>query len=185
MEIALIVVTVAVISSLGVLAYKKSLEKKEMVNYPSTKQVKDKVPKGNNLTADQKNYRKALSCMEQSDKPEENTEMVNQVEAAVKAAVKASKDSENVGLMEGDIDNKMLMTPPSMVQTFAMVIAVNKYDLKKVEVYQTDKADVLQYVIQLVKEGEEDCYFVGNYNTYADSLQLYRNVGGNIGATFG
>ena len=68
-----------------------------------------------------------------------------------------------------------------------MAILVNQYSYQssKLEVTRSDNDDVVQFLIVLTKDGEDNCYFVGNFNTTVHQIQLKNYVGGNIGGTFG
>ncbi len=79
------------------------------------------------------------------------------------------------------------MTDNAMIQTFAMAILVNQYTYQKakLEVSPSESDDVVQFLVVLTKENEENCYFIGNFNTTVNQIQLKAYIGGNIGATFG
>ena len=79
------------------------------------------------------------------------------------------------------------MTQNAMVQTFAMALLTNQYDFQpeQLEVMPTESDDVIQFLIVLTKNGEENSYFVGNFNTTVQQIQLKAYVGGNIGGTYG
>ena len=79
------------------------------------------------------------------------------------------------------------MTPNAMIQTFAMAILTNQYDFqpKQLEVMPTESEDVIQFLVVLTKGGEENSYFIGNFNTTVQQIQLKAYVGGNIGGTYG
>lgn len=81
----------------------------------------------------------------------------------------------------------MMMTSSAMVQTFAMALLVNHYQYQgnQLEVTQAENDDVVQFLVVLTKENEDNCYFIGNFNTTVNQIQLKAYVGGNIGATFG
>ena len=74
-----------------------------------------------------------------------------------------------------------------MVQTLAMVLLINDYEYQssKLEVMPSENEDVVQFLIVLTKDGEDNCYFVGNFNTTVNQIQLKSYVGGNIGGTYG
>lgn len=89
--------------------------------------------------------------------------------------------------IEGTYDNQMMMTSSAMVQTFAMALLVNHYQYQEnqLEVTQAENDDVVQFLVVLTKENEDNCYFVGNFNTTVNQIQLKAYVGGNVGAAFG
>ena len=49
----------------------------------------------------------------------------------------------------------------------------------------TESEDVIQFLVVLTKDGEENSYFIGNFNTTVQQIQLKAYVGGNIGGTYG
>ena len=137
-------------------------------------------------TADEKNYRTAKLKLERpyaEARSEDKKEVLKAFEEAV-ADIKKTKFLPNV---KGTIENHLSMTQNAMVQTFAMAILTNQYDFQpeQLEVMPTESDDVIQFLIVLTKNGEENSYFVGNFNTTVQQIQLKAYVGGNIGGTYG
>lgn len=137
-------------------------------------------------TADEKNYRTAKLKLERpyaEASSEDKKEVLKAFEEAV-ADIKKTKFLPNV---KGTIENHLSMTQNAMVQTFAMALLTNQYDFqpKQLEVMPTESDDVIQFLVVLTKNGEENSYFVGNFNTTVQQIQLKAYVGGNIGGTYG
>jgi hypothetical protein len=137
-------------------------------------------------TADEKNYRTAKLKLERpyaEATSEDKKEVLKAFEEAV-ADIKKTKFLPNV---KGTIENHLSMTQNAMVQTFAMALLTNQYDFRseQLEVMPTESDDVIQFLIVLTKNGEENSYFVGNFNTTVQQIQLKAYVGGNIGGTYG
>ena len=137
-------------------------------------------------TADEKHYRTAKLKLERPYAEatlEDKKEVLKAFEDAV-ADIKKTKFLPNV---KGTIENHLSMTQNAMVQTFAMAILTNQYDFQseQLEVMPTESDDVIQFLIVLTKNGEENSYFVGNFNTTVQQIQLKAYVGGNIGGTYG
>ncbi|HEO8394878.1 TPA: hypothetical protein VBX43_000927 [Streptococcus agalactiae] len=157
---------------------------------PKTEQTKSSETENSSTaepeTADEKNYRTAKLTLEHPYS-ESSQEEKEQVLKAFDEAVSAIKKSEQLSKVSGTLENHLSMSQDGMVQTFAMAILVNKYEYKSsnLEVMPSENNDVVQFLIVLTKDGEENCYFVGNFNTTVNQIQLKAYFGGNIGGTFG
>ena len=143
-------------------------------------------PSSKEETVDEKHYRTAKLKLERPYAEatlEDKKEVLKAFEEAV-ADIKKTKFLPNV---KGTIENHLSMTQNAMVQTFAMALLTNQYDFqpKQLEVMPTESDDVIQFLIVLTKNGEENSYFVGNFNTTVQQIQLKAYVGGNIGGTYG
>lgn len=137
-------------------------------------------------TADEKHYRTAKLKLERpyAEATEEDKKVVLK---AFEEAVEDIKKTKFLPNVKGTIENHLSMTQNAMVQTFAMAILTNQYDFQpeQLEVMPTESDDVIQFLIVLTKNGEENSYFVGNFNTTVQQIQLKAYVGGNIGGTYG
>ncbi|NMD84118.1 MULTISPECIES: hypothetical protein [Streptococcus] len=143
-------------------------------------------PSSKEETVDEKHYRTAKLKLERPYAEatlEDKKEVLKAFEEAV-ADIKKTKFLPNV---KGTIENHLSMTQNAMVQTFAMALLTNQYDFQpeQLEVMPTESDDVIQFLIVLTKNGEENSYFVGNFNTTVQQIQLKAYVGGNIGGTYG
>ncbi|WP_283571829.1 hypothetical protein VWV84_04870 [Streptococcus agalactiae] len=137
-------------------------------------------------TVDEKNYRTAKLKLEHPY-TEGSEEHKQQVLKAFDEAINAIKKAEHLSNVSGTLENHLSMSQNGMVQTFAMALLVNQYEYQssKLEVMPSENEDVVQFLIVLTKKGEDNCYFVGNFNTTVNQIQLKAYVGGNIGGTFG
>ncbi|HEM3667489.1 TPA: hypothetical protein U1C81_001257 [Streptococcus suis] len=137
-------------------------------------------------TTDERNYRTAKLKLEHPY-TEGSEEQKEQVLKAFDETVTAIKQAGHLSKVSGTIDNHLSMSQSGMVSTFAMAILVNNYEYQssKLEVMPSENEDVVQFLIVLTKTGEDSCYFVGNFNTTVNQIQLKAYVGGNIGGTFG
>lgn len=137
-------------------------------------------------TPDQRNYRKAKLKLEHPY-TEASQEAKQSVIGSVNAAVDAIIKAKNLSEVKTSYENHLAMSQDGMVQTFAMVILVNQYQYhsSQLEVMKSDNEDVVQVIIPLVKEGEEKCYFIANFNTTVKQIQLTSYIGGRIGGTYG
>ncbi|HEM5282145.1 TPA: hypothetical protein U1333_001549 [Streptococcus suis] len=137
-------------------------------------------------TADEKNYRTAKLKLEHPY-TESNEEVKEQVAQAFEEVVRMISQASHLTEVKGTIENHLSMSQDAMVQTLAMAFLVNEYSYQpsQLEVTKSESEDVVQFLIVLTKDGEDNCYFVGNFNTTVNQIQLKNYVGGNIGRTFG
>lgn len=137
-------------------------------------------------TVDERNYRTAKLKLEHPY-TEGSEEHKQQVLKAFDEAINAIKKAEHLSNVSGTLENHLSMSQDGMVQTFAMALLVNQYEYQssKLEVMPSENEDVVQFLIVLTKKGKDNCYFVGNFNTTVNQIQLKAYVGGNIGGTFG
>lgn len=137
-------------------------------------------------TSDEKNYRKAKLKLEHPYTAA-GSEDKQKVADAVEIAVAAMKEDQKVAEVKGTYENRLSMTQNAMVQTFGMAFKINgyQYDASQLEVLKSNSSDVVQFILVLKKEGQENCYFIGNFNTSVQQLQLERYIGGRLGATYG
>lgn len=158
---------------------------------PHTEQVSNKPQKKNSEppkeeTVDEKNYRTAKLKLEHPYS-ESSEEQKQQVLKAFDEAINDIKKSGHLSKVKGTLENHLSMSQAGMVQTLAMVLLVNDYEYQssKLEVMPSENEDVVQFLIVLTKDGEDNCYFVGNFNTTVNQIQLKAYVGGNVGGTYG
>ena len=137
-------------------------------------------------TADEKNYRTAKLKLEHPY-TESSEEQKQQVLKTFDEAINDIKKAGHLSKVKGTIENHLSMSQSGMVSTFVMALLVNEYDYQssKLEVMPSENEDVVQFLIVLTKPGKDNCYFVGNFNTTVNQIQLKAYVGGNIGGTFG
>lgn len=137
-------------------------------------------------TIDEKNYRTAKLKLEHPF-TESSTKQKEQVAKAFDVAVNDIKKVGHLSKINGTLENHLSMSQDGMVKTLAMALLVNKYQyqVSRLEVTKSENDDVVQFLIVLTKDGEDNCYFVGNFNTIVNQIQLNNYVGGNIGGTFG
>lgn len=148
--------------------------------------VEDDVSQSTPETVDEKNYRTAKLKLEHPY-TESSEEQKQKVAKSFDEAINSIKEAKHLTEVKGTIENHLSMSQDGMVQTLAMAILVNEYSYQasKLEVTPSENDDVVQFLIVLTKEGEENCYFVGNFNTTVQQIQLITYIGGNIGGTFG
>ena len=133
------------------------------------------------LTPNEKNYQQARATLE---RPESLVleDKKAKVAEALRLAVEDIKKHPKTADVPGTIDNHLSLTSKPMILTFAMAINLAGYsfDESKTEVSKSYSDDVLQFICVLTKDGQENSYFVGNYNDYSGQLQIASYHGGNI-----
>ena len=148
----------------------------------SSSEVAEIIPE----TTDEKNYRTAKLKLEHPY-TEATEEQKEQVAQAFEEAVAYINQTQKVAEVKGTIENHFSMSQEGMSQTLAMALLVNGYTYQssELEVTPANNDDVVQFLLVLKKEGEDNCYFIGNFNTTIRQIQLKAYIGGNIGGTFG
>ena len=186
--VTIVVSILLVIAGIGVVSSFRSsqqLQTEETARITSSSSVQ-KEPSSKEETVDEKNYRTAKLKLERpyTEATEADKKVVLK---AFEEAVEDIKKTNVLSKVQGTIENHLSMTPNAMIQTFAMAILTNQYDFqpKQLEVMPTESDDVIQFLVVLTKNGEENSYFVGNFNTTVQQIQLKAYVGGNIGGTYG
>ena len=188
MVVTIVLSILLVIAGIGVVSSFRSsqqLQTEETTRITSSSSVQ-KEPSSKEETVDEKNYRTAKLKLEHpyTEATEADKKVVLK---AVEEAVEDIKKTNVLSKVQGTIENHLSMTPNAMIQTFAMAILTNQYDFqpKQLEVLPTESEDVIQFLVVLTKGGEENSYFIGNFNTTVQQIQLKAYVGGNIGGTYG
>ena len=188
MVVTIVVSILLVIAGIGVVSSfrsSKQLQTEETTRITSSSSVQ-KEPSSKEETVDEKNYRTAKLKLEHpyTEATEADKKVVLK---AFEEAVEDIKKTNVLSKVQGTIENHLSMTPNAMIQTFAMAILTNQYDFqpKQLEVLPTESEDVIQFLVVLTKGGEENSYFIGNFNTTVQQIQLKAYVGGNIGGTYG
>ena len=172
----------------GVLIYRNIVDshKPQKTQTTQTSSSKSSSSQAEPETTDEKNYRTAKLKLEHPY-TESNEEQKQQVAQSFDEAMTAIRQAGHLTEVKGTMDNHLSMSQESMIQTLAMAILVNQYSYQssQLEVMKSDNEDVVQFLIVLTTAGEDNCYFVGNFNTTVNQIQLKNYVGGNIGSTFG
>ena len=186
--VTIVVSILLVIAGIGVVSSFRSsqqLQTEETAQMTSSSSVQ-KEPSSKGETVDEKNYRTAKLKLERpyTEATEADKKVVLK---AFEEVVEDIKKTNDLSKVKGTIENHLSMTPNAMIQTFAMAILTNQYDFqpKQLEVMPTESEDVIQFLVVLTKGGEENSYFIGNFNTTVQQIQLKAYVGGNIGGTYG
>lgn len=188
MVVSIVVGILLILAGIGIVSsFRPSQQTKiEEAAQVSSSGTTQNEPSSKEETADEKNYRTAKLKLERPY-AEASSEDKKEVLKAFEEAVADIKKTNFLPNFKGTIENHLSMTQNAMVQTFAMALLTNQYDFqpKQLEVMPTESDDVIQFLVVLTKNGEENSYFVGNFNTTVQQIQLKAYVGGNIGGTYG
>ncbi|MGM9883640.1 hypothetical protein [Streptococcus hyointestinalis] len=172
----------------GVLVYRNIVgnHKPQKAQTTQTSSSKSSSSQAESETTDEKNYRTAKLKLEHPY-TESSEEQKQQVAQSFDEAMTAIQQAGHLTEIKGTLENHLSMSQEGMIQTLAMALLVNQYSYQpsQLEVMKSDNDDVVQFLIVLTKAGEDNCYFVGNFNTTVNQIQLKNYVGGNIGGTFG
>lgn len=172
----------------GVLVYRNIAgnHKPQKTQTTQTSSSKSSSSQAEPETTDEKNYRTAKLKLEHPY-TESSEEQKQKVAQSFDEAMTDIRQSGHLTDVKGTLENHLSMSQESMIQTLAMALLVNQYSYQpsQLEVMKSDNDDVVQFLIVLTKAGEDNCYFVGNFNTTVNQIQLKNYVGGNIGSTFG
>ena len=182
-----VVILLVVLAGFGIFSkYNESVHKSPQTQQVPNNPNKEDTNPAKEETTDEKNYRTAKLKLEHPYSGS-STEKKQQVLNAFVEAINDIKKTGHLSNVKATLENHLSMSQSAMVQTFAMVILVNGYEYQssKLEVMPSENEDVVQFLIVLTKNGEDNCYFVGNFNTTVNQIQLKAYVGGNIGGTYG
>ena len=125
------------------------------------------------LTTNEINYTKALAMMEHSDRPVIDERKAS-VAKAINEAVSYAKTVTKLKDVQLTLENHLSMTDEPLALGFIAIINEGGFvfDEAELQVFESDSADVLQFLLVLKKEGEDNSYWVGNYNTYVSGLSF-------------
>lgn len=152
----------------------------------SDKSSKKSKSKGNedNLSENEKNFEAAKRLLESTKSANEDEK--NDVSGLFKNAVKAIRSGGPTFSVQ-EVSTKYFLSDTNLVSTLGILVNVNQYeyDESSIIVNTSNSSDVRQFVVRMKKDGEDDVYFVGNYNVTLKQMQLLAYKGQVKGATFG
>lgn len=152
----------------------------------SDKSSKKSKSKGNedNLSENEKNFEAAKRLLESTKSANEDEK--NDVSGLFKNAVEAIRSGGPTFSVQ-EVSTKYFLSDTNLVSTLGILVNVNQYeyDESSIIVNTSNSSDVRQFVVRMKKDGEDDVYFVGNYNVILKQMQLLAYKGQVKGATFG
>ena len=161
----------------------KAANPSEKKSDKSSKESKSK-GKEDNLSENEKNFEAAKRLLESTKSANEDEK--NDVSGLFKNAVEAIRSGgPNFSVQE--VSTKYFLSDTNLVSTLGILVNVNQYeyDESSIIVNTSNSSDVRQFVVRMKKDGEDDVYFVGNYNVTLKQMQLLAYKGQVKGATFG
>lgn len=140
--------------------------------------------KEDNLSENEKNFEAAKRLLETTESA--NDDEKNDVSALFKNAVDDIR-SGGATFSVDEIATKYFLSDANLVSTLGILVNVNQYeyDETSIVVNSSNSSDVRQFVVRMKRDGEDDVYFVGNYNVTLKQMQLLAYKGQVKGATFG
>lgn len=171
--VAVIVVLLLVVVTL--LFFQKDERKAEILEASSTSTSMSSTIESSHLplTNNEINYTKALSMMEHSDRLI-NDERRAYVAKAINEAIAYANTVKLMKDVQLTVDNHLSMSDEPLALGFISIIKLGgfTFDEAELKVFESDSSDVLQFLMVLKKDGEDNSYWVGNYNTYVSGLSF-------------
>ena len=152
-------------------------------------EVKQKQEENGNLrveiTEDDKSYYEAFRALEKA------WQMVypsieKEVKDAFKVVIKECKRAKDLEF-DYSIENHLKMATHDMIIAFAVALQQNGYDVNvdDIEVYESKSSGVVQFIVKSTKKDADSIFWVGNYYTSEQQVNIKRYYGGHVGKAFG
>ena len=137
------------------------------------------------ITEDDKSYNEAFRALELGGHKVDPS-IEKEVKDAFKVVIKECKTA-NILEIDYSIGNHLKMATHDMIMSFAVALQQNEYDVnvEDIEVYESKSSGVVQFIVKTTKKGEDSIFWVGNYYTSEDQVDIRRYYGGHVGKAFG
>ena len=137
------------------------------------------------ITEDDKSYNEAFRALELGGHKVDPS-IEKEVKDAFKVVIKECKTA-NILEIDYSIGKHLKMATHDMIMSFAVALQQNEYDVNvdDIEVYESKSSGVAQFIVKTTKKGEDSIFWVGNYYTSEDQLDIRRYYGGHVGKAFG
>lgn len=137
------------------------------------------------ITEDDRNYNEALSALEMAGHKAEPS-IEKEVKEAFKVVIKECRRAKDLEF-DYSIENHLKMATHDMIIAFAVALQQNEYDVNvdDIEVYESKSSGVVQFIVKSTKKGEDSIFWVGNYYTSEQQVNIKRYYGGHVGKAFG
>ena len=137
------------------------------------------------ITEDDKSYNEAFRALELGGHKVDPS-IEKEVKDAFKVVIKECKTA-NILEIDYSIGNHLKMATHDMIMSFAVALQQNEYDVNvdDIEVYESKSSGVVQFIVKTTKKGEDSIFWVGNYYTSEDQVDIRRYYGGHVGKAFG
>lgn len=137
------------------------------------------------ITEDDKSYNEAFRALELGGHKVDPS-IEKEVKDAFKVVIKECKTA-NILEIDYSIGNHLKMATHDMIMSFAVALQQNEYDVNvdDIEVYESKSSGVVQFIVKTTKKGEDSIFWVGNYYTSEEQVDIRRYYGGHVGKAFG
>lgn len=137
------------------------------------------------ITEDDKSYNEAFRALELGGHKVDPS-IEKEVKDAFKVVIKECKTA-NILEIDYSIGNHLKMATHDMIMSFAVSFQQNGYDVNvnDIEVYESKSSGVVQFIVKSTKKGEDSIFWVGNYYTSENQVDIRRYYGGHVGKAFG
>lgn len=137
------------------------------------------------ITEDDKSYNEAFRALEKAGHKVDPS-IEKEVKDAFKVVIKECKTA-NILEIDYSIGKHLKMATHDMIMSFAVALQQNEYDVNvdDIEVYESKSSGVAQFIVKTTKKGEDSIFWVGNYYTSEDQVDIRRYYGGHVGKAFG
>ena len=137
------------------------------------------------ITEDDRNYNEALSALEMAGHKAEPS-IEKEVKEAFKVVIKECKRAKDLEF-DYSIENHLIMAKRDMIVSFAVALQQNEYDVNvdDIEVYESKSSGVVQFIVKSTKKDADSIFWVGNYYTSEQQVNIKRYYGGHVGKAFG
>lgn len=137
------------------------------------------------ITEDDKSYNEAFRALELGGHKAEPS-IEKEVKEAFKVVIKECRRAKDLEF-DYSIENHLKMATHDMIIAFAVALQQNGYDVNvdDIEVYESKSAGVVQFIVKSTKKGEDSIFWVGNYYTSEQQVNIKRYYGGHVGKAFG
>lgn len=163
----------------------KTKQEAQTVETTEEKKAPDQTAERVVITEDDRNYNEALSALEMAGHKAEPS-IEKEVKEAFKVVIKECRRAKDLEF-DYSIENHLKMATHDMIIAFAVALQQNGYDVNvdDIEVYESKSAGVVQFIVKSTKKGEDSIFWVGNYYTSEQQVNIKRYYGGHVGKAFG
>ena len=137
------------------------------------------------ITEDDKSYNEAFRALELGGHKVDPS-IEKEVKDAFKVVIKECRRAKDLEF-DYSIENHLKMATHDMIIAFAVALQQNEYNVNvdDIEVYESKSSGVVQFIVKTTKKGEDSIFWVGNYYTSEDQVDIRRYYGGHVGKAFG
>ena len=163
----------------------KTKQEAQTVETTEEKKAPDQTAERVVITEDDRNYNEALYALEMAGHKAE-PRIEKEVKEAFKVVIKECRRAKDLEF-DYSIENHLKMATHDMIIAFAVALQQNGYDVNvdDIEVYESKSAGVVQFIVKSTKKGEDSIFWVGNYYTSEQQVNIKRYYGVHVGKAFG